>query len=278
MVQQLSVSISDPISDRVSNHDGATGPKPVFHDARFHARLPGHLIWMVLWKICPYSGPCVDYRCVLCVCAGVVYPAAAAGETCDEPQDVRASLATALFVSPLQQAASNLSHLTHDDSRGKRAASKLADFSSSHDSPTITTRHANMTETLGWSGAGMQGRGKREYPEKTRRQAASSRTNPPVIEPGSPWWEVSAPEQFAGSSEGASRDFKHLDCLSTLELNSQLTTHVLEDCQPKTYMQQKAEPEADQEEGSGMKNRNLPGDICRDDDNDDTGGENDRPT
>ncbi|KAJ8898099.1 hypothetical protein PR048_003459 [Dryococelus australis] len=49
--------------------------------------------------------------------------------------------------------------------------------------------------TLGRSGAGMQGRGKQEYPESTRRQAASSGTiatrenpgvNPPGIEPGSP--------------------------------------------------------------------------------------------
>ncbi|KAJ8874859.1 hypothetical protein PR048_022749 [Dryococelus australis] len=45
---------------------------------------------------------------------------------------------------------------------------------------------------LGWSDAGMQGRGKREFPEKTRRQAASPvrfphpGANPPRIEPGSP--------------------------------------------------------------------------------------------
>ncbi|KAJ8881511.1 hypothetical protein PR048_017993 [Dryococelus australis] len=46
-----------------------------------------------------------------------------------------------------------------------------------------------------------QGRGKWEYPEKTRRQAASSSTIPtcenpgaipPGIEPGSPWWEANA--------------------------------------------------------------------------------------
>ncbi|KAJ8878738.1 hypothetical protein PR048_019324 [Dryococelus australis] len=63
-------------------------------------------------------------------------------------------------------------------------------------SPDIT-----LNETLGWSGAGLQGRGKRDYPEETRRQAASSSTiptcespgvNPPRIEPGSPWWEESA--------------------------------------------------------------------------------------
>ncbi|KAJ8881827.1 hypothetical protein PR048_018313 [Dryococelus australis] len=53
---------------------------------------------------------------------------------------------------------------------------------------------------VGWSGAGMQGRGKREYPEKARRQATSPSTiptcqnpgvNPPGIKPGSPWWEAS---------------------------------------------------------------------------------------
>ncbi|KAJ8868728.1 hypothetical protein PR048_030267 [Dryococelus australis] len=46
----------------------------------------------------------------------------------------------------------------------------------------------------------MQGRGKREYPEKTHRQTVSSSliptcdnpgVNPPGIEPGSPWWEAS---------------------------------------------------------------------------------------
>ncbi|KAJ8879193.1 hypothetical protein PR048_019799 [Dryococelus australis] len=40
----------------------------------------------------------------------------------------------------------------------------------------------------------MQGRGKREIPEKTRRPKASSGTIPearPGIEPGSPWWEAS---------------------------------------------------------------------------------------
>ncbi|KAJ8871810.1 hypothetical protein PR048_028150 [Dryococelus australis] len=52
--------------------------------------------------------------------------------------------------------------------------------------------------TLRWSGPGIQGLEKREYPEKTRRQAASSSTsenpeaNPPGIEPGSLWWEASA--------------------------------------------------------------------------------------
>ncbi|KAJ8867513.1 hypothetical protein PR048_031315 [Dryococelus australis] len=49
-----------------------------------------------------------------------------------------------------------------------------------------------------WSGTGMKGRGKREIPEKTRRQAASSGMIPtcenmggarPGNEPGSPWWE-----------------------------------------------------------------------------------------
>ncbi|KAJ8880555.1 hypothetical protein PR048_017025 [Dryococelus australis] len=53
-----------------------------------------------------------------------------------------------------------------------------------------------------WSGTGMQRRGKRECPEEIRRQAASSSTiptcenpgvNPPRIEPGSLWWETSAP-------------------------------------------------------------------------------------
>ncbi|KAJ8878414.1 hypothetical protein PR048_018992 [Dryococelus australis] len=52
-----------------------------------------------------------------------------------------------------------------------------------------------------WSSAGMQGRRKREIPEKTRRPAASSGTirrcesagvTPPGIEPGSPWWEASS--------------------------------------------------------------------------------------
>ncbi|KAJ8867487.1 hypothetical protein PR048_031289 [Dryococelus australis] len=65
------------------------------------------------------------------------------------------------------------------------------------------TSPADMTrsETVGWSGAGIQGWGKPEYPEKTRRPAASSSTiptcenpdvNPPGIEPGSPCWEASA--------------------------------------------------------------------------------------
>ncbi|KAJ8866365.1 hypothetical protein PR048_032208 [Dryococelus australis] len=54
---------------------------------------------------------------------------------------------------------------------------------------------------VGWSGAVMLGRSKRQYPEKTHRQAASSSTipscedpgvNPPVIEPVPPWWEASA--------------------------------------------------------------------------------------
>ncbi|KAJ8890941.1 hypothetical protein PR048_010450 [Dryococelus australis] len=52
---------------------------------------------------------------------------------------------------------------------------------------------------LKWSSAGMQGRGKGEIPEKTRRPASSSDTismceNPgatrSVIEPCSPWWEA----------------------------------------------------------------------------------------
>ncbi|KAJ8870285.1 hypothetical protein PR048_029306 [Dryococelus australis] len=55
--------------------------------------------------------------------------------------------------------------------------------------------------TLGWSGAGMQGRGKREYPKKTCRQAASSSiiptcenpgVNPLKIEPGSSRLEASS--------------------------------------------------------------------------------------
>ncbi|KAJ8894553.1 hypothetical protein PR048_007210 [Dryococelus australis] len=54
-------------------------------------------------------------------------------------------------------------------------------------------------ETLGWSGAGVQGRGKLEYPEKARRQAASSSTiptcedpgaNPLGIDPGSPCYGI----------------------------------------------------------------------------------------
>ncbi|KAJ8870451.1 hypothetical protein PR048_029473 [Dryococelus australis] len=56
---------------------------------------------------------------------------------------------------------------------------------------------AGTRETLRWSGAGVQGRGKREYPEKARQQAASPSTiptceipganaNSPGIEPGSP--------------------------------------------------------------------------------------------
>ncbi|KAJ8880399.1 hypothetical protein PR048_016868 [Dryococelus australis] len=54
----------------------------------------------------------------------------------------------------------------------------------------------------GESDAGMQGRGKREIPEKTCRPAASSGTiptcedpeaAPPGNEPGSPWWEASRP-------------------------------------------------------------------------------------
>ncbi|KAJ8888310.1 hypothetical protein PR048_007797 [Dryococelus australis] len=62
----------------------------------------------------------------------------------------------------------------------------------------VIPRH-DINETLGWSGARMQARGKREYPEKTRRQVASSSTiptcensgvNPPGTEPGSPWWEA----------------------------------------------------------------------------------------
>ncbi|KAJ8872972.1 hypothetical protein PR048_026588 [Dryococelus australis] len=53
---------------------------------------------------------------------------------------------------------------------------------------------------LGCSGAGIGGRGKREYPERTLRQAASSSTiptcespgaGPPGIEPGLPWCEAS---------------------------------------------------------------------------------------
>ncbi|KAJ8875402.1 hypothetical protein PR048_023297 [Dryococelus australis] len=56
-------------------------------------------------------------------------------------------------------------------------------------------------ETIRRSSAGMQGRGKREYPEKTRWQAAPCSTiptcedpgvNPPGIEPRSQWWEASA--------------------------------------------------------------------------------------
>ncbi|KAJ8877775.1 hypothetical protein PR048_022231 [Dryococelus australis] len=52
-----------------------------------------------------------------------------------------------------------------------------------------------------WSGAEIQGRGKRKCPEKTHRQAASSSTmptcenpgpNPSGIDPGSPRWEASA--------------------------------------------------------------------------------------
>ncbi|KAJ8881003.1 hypothetical protein PR048_017476 [Dryococelus australis] len=52
-----------------------------------------------------------------------------------------------------------------------------------------------------WSSAGLQGRGKRNNPEKTRRPAASSCTIPtcenpgmtrPGIELGSPWWEANS--------------------------------------------------------------------------------------
>ncbi|KAJ8866352.1 hypothetical protein PR048_032195 [Dryococelus australis] len=50
-----------------------------------------------------------------------------------------------------------------------------------------------------WSGAGMNGRRKREIPEKTHQPTASSSTIPtcespvtrPGIDPGSPWWEAS---------------------------------------------------------------------------------------
>ncbi|KAJ8874589.1 hypothetical protein PR048_025455 [Dryococelus australis] len=57
-------------------------------------------------------------------------------------------------------------------------------------------RQHSPSDGLGWSGAGMQGRGKRESSEKARRQAASSSENPGVnpagIGPGEPWWEASA--------------------------------------------------------------------------------------
>ncbi|KAJ8880188.1 hypothetical protein PR048_016654 [Dryococelus australis] len=66
---------------------------------------------------------------------------------------------------------------------------------------TTLERKTKEAETAGWSGTGMQGRGKLKNPEKTRRQAASSSTiptcenpeaNPPGLEPGSPRWEESA--------------------------------------------------------------------------------------
>ncbi|KAJ8871824.1 hypothetical protein PR048_028164 [Dryococelus australis] len=60
----------------------------------------------------------------------------------------------------------------------------------------------------------MQGRGKREFPKKTRSRAASSSTiptcdnpgaNPPMIEPGSPRWEASAhPVMLATRAAGGS--------------------------------------------------------------------------
>ncbi|KAJ8866299.1 hypothetical protein PR048_032142 [Dryococelus australis] len=63
--------------------------------------------------------------------------------------------------------------------------------------PTVSSlRYATYTLVI----AGMQGRGKRETTEKTRRPAASSGTiptyenpgvNQPGIKPGSPWWEAS---------------------------------------------------------------------------------------
>ncbi|KAJ8882428.1 hypothetical protein PR048_014236 [Dryococelus australis] len=64
-----------------------------------------------------------------------------------------------------------------------------------------TFSHETVKNILGWSGTGMQIRKEREYPEKASRQVASSSTipacenpgvNPLGIEPGTPWWEVSA--------------------------------------------------------------------------------------
>ncbi|KAJ8889773.1 hypothetical protein PR048_009276 [Dryococelus australis] len=60
-------------------------------------------------------------------------------------------------------------------------------------------RHDSHLRKSGLSGAGVQGRGNRDIPEKTRRPTASSGTIPtcenpvtqPGIEPGSPWWEAS---------------------------------------------------------------------------------------
>ncbi|KAJ8867195.1 hypothetical protein PR048_030990 [Dryococelus australis] len=73
-------------------------------------------------------------------------------------------------------------------------------------------------ETLGWSSARRQGRGNREYPEKTRRQATSSSTiptcenpgaNPPSIKLGSPLVGGERPSHCATAS--------HLSDLKVME-------------------------------------------------------------
>ncbi|KAJ8870066.1 hypothetical protein PR048_029077 [Dryococelus australis] len=63
------------------------------------------------------------------------------------------------------------------------------------------TSPTSVSAIVCWGSAGVQGRGKREIPEKTRRPAASFGTIPKcknlgatlsAIEPGLPWWKASA--------------------------------------------------------------------------------------
>ncbi|KAJ8895276.1 hypothetical protein PR048_000601 [Dryococelus australis] len=73
----------------------------------------------------------------------------------------------------------------------------------------LTSLHSRETSWK-WSSDGMQGRGKREFPEKIRRPAVSSGTIltyenpeavPPGIEPGSPSWEAAALDTTALQSK-----------------------------------------------------------------------------
>ncbi|KAJ8868000.1 hypothetical protein PR048_031809 [Dryococelus australis] len=90
----------------------------------------------------------------------------------------------------------NLSTVVHH-SDTMRPVRELTDHRSERRQLRLLYRAYNSKEQT--SGAGMRGEGKREIPEKTRGQTASSGTIPtcenpvtrPGIEAGSPWWEAS---------------------------------------------------------------------------------------
>ncbi|KAJ8878373.1 hypothetical protein PR048_018950 [Dryococelus australis] len=77
-----------------------------------------------------------------------------------------------------------------------RFHSGAAPYSPQSPSSALKTSMLRAAQISATRGAGMQGRGKQEIPEKTRRPAASSGTitgaTPPGIEPGLPWREASS--------------------------------------------------------------------------------------
>ncbi|KAJ8875861.1 hypothetical protein PR048_023764 [Dryococelus australis] len=93
---------------------------------------------------------------------------------------------------------------------------------------------------LGTIGVGVERRGRREIPEKTRRPPASSgtirtRENPvtrPGIEPGSPWWEASVLIAQPPCPPHDKIDVKHVYTEVDFAIGSQFIRHALDDSEP----------------------------------------------